>query len=297
MSELRSGALRLALAPEVGGAVTAFERDGVPLFRATAAGAIANGEVRGFSSYPLVPFSNRIADATLHWDDATYALPRYLPGDENAIHGNGWQREWQVLAVGRSRATVDLVHDAKKARAREWPFPYRARQEFVLLRHSLKMTLAIANTGTKAFPCGLGWHPFFPRSADTELCFLARAMWETDAGKLPTRLKRVKATHYFSAPRALGATALDNCFTGWRPPALIRWPERRTQVAIFANTPCRYLVVYVPSGADYFAIEPVSHMTDAFNRATAGASETGTHVLAPGEMFSCTMHVSVQYPV
>jgi aldose 1-epimerase len=295
--KLRSGPLELAIAPQIGGAVAAFESDGVPLFRRTSADALAAGDVREFSSYPLVPFSNRIADAKLRWEGAAYSLPRYLEGDPSAIHGNGWRREWQVLAAGRSRASLDLVHDAKKARAREWPFPYRARQEFVLLRHSLKMTLAIANIGAKAFPCGLGWHPFFPRADDTELCFLARAMWETDASKLPTRLKRVKATHYFSAPRPLGNTVLDNCFTGWRPPALIRWPERGTQVAIFANAPCRYLVVYVPSGADYFAVEPVSHMTDAFNRATAGASDTGTHVLAPGEMFSCTMHVSVQHPV
>jgi aldose 1-epimerase len=244
-----------------------------------------------------VPFSNRIAGAKLHWGGATHSLPRYLKGDSSAIHGNGWQRPWQVLAIGRSRASIDLDHDARGARGREWPFPYRARQEFVLLRHMLKMTLAIANTGAKPFPCGLGWHPFFPRTADTELSFSALAMWETDAAKLPTRLKRIKTAHYFSSPQPLGETALDNCFAGWRPPALIRWPERQIQVAIFANAPCHYLVVYVPFGGDYFAIEPVSHMTDAFNRTDSGERDTGTHLLAPGETFSCTMQVSVRSSV
>ena len=296
--DLHSGALRLAIAPAVGGAVAAFERDGVPLFRATSPEALAAGEVRDFSCYPLVPFSNRIAGAELNFAGKTHVLRRYLPGDPSAIHGNGWQRAWQVLAARRSRASIDLVHDAKGARTREWPFPYRARQEFVLLAHGLKMTLAIANTGTKPFPCGLGWHPFFPRTADTELSFTAKAMWETDATKLPTRLRRIKPTHYFSVPRPLGKTVLDNCFAGWRPPVLIRWPERRMQMAIFANEPCRHLVVYVPSGADYFAAEPVSHMTDAFNRAASGVTDiTGTRLLAPGETFSCTMHASLRHPI
>jgi aldose 1-epimerase len=294
--KIHSGALTLAIAPETGGAVAAFECDGVPLFRPTSSSALAAGDVRGFACYPLVPFSNRIAGAKLRWGGATYSLPSYLDGDSSAIHGNGWQRAWQVLATGRSRASIDLVHDARGSRAREWPFPYRARQEIVLLRHGLKMTLAIANTGAKPFPCGLGWHPFFPRTADAELSFSAAAMWETDPAKLPLRLKRLKAAHYFSVPRVLAKTVLDNCFAGWRPPALIRWPERQIQVAIFANAPCRYLVVYVPSGADYFAVEPVSHMTDAFNRAARGATDTGTCVLAPGEMFSCTMQASVQHP-
>jgi hypothetical protein len=34
-------------------------------------------------------------------------------------------------------------------------------------------------------------------------------------------------------------------------------------------------------------------MTDAFNRADNGESETGTRVLAPGDRFSCTMQLCV----
>jgi aldose 1-epimerase len=294
--ELRSGAVRLALAPKVGGAVAAFEHDGVSLFRSTSAGAIANGDVRGFSSYPLVPFSNRIAGATLHWDGTTYSLARYLPGDGNAIHGNGWQREWTIVATEPTRATIELVHDAIGERAFEWPFPYRALQEFVLTPDSLSMRLAITNTRAESSPCGLGWHPFFPRSASTELAFIAKGVWETDAAKLPTRLSPVAAQYDFRTPRRLRDVALDHCFAGWRPPAIARWPETDVALAIDADPPCEYLVVYVPSGTDYFAVEPVSHMTDAFNRANTGGRDTGTRILAPGETFSCTMHVSVRLP-
>jgi galactose mutarotase-like enzyme len=41
------------------------------------------------------------------------------------------------------------------------------------------------------------------------------------------------------------------------------------------------------------AVEPVTHMPDAFNRATAGGRATGTRLLAPGDTFSCTMRISI----
>jgi aldose 1-epimerase len=51
--------------------------------------------------------------------------------------------------------------------------------------------------------------------------------------------------------------------------------------------------VFVPSGQDYLAVEPVTHMTDAFNHAARGDHGTGTRVLEPGATFSCTMRIDV----
>lgn len=295
MIELRSGALRLTLAPETGGAVAEFEHHGVPILRSTPADAIAAGDVRRFACYPLVPFSNRIAQASLHWDGATYPLGRFLAEEPHAIHGNGWRHPWRVVAAEASQAQLEFVHDARGMARLEWPFPYRAQQEFVMTSGSLAMMLAVTNVGATTFPCGLGWHPFFPRNRTTELGFAADGMWETDATKLPQRLRPVAGAAEFSPPRALGDTVLDNCYAGWSPPATIRWPEHAVSVTIDADASCRHLVVYVPPGGDFFAVEPVSHMTDAFNRvALSGASDTGTRALAPGETFSCTMRVSVQ---
>jgi aldose 1-epimerase len=87
---------------------------------------------------------------------------------------------------------------------------------------------------------------------------------------------------------------MDNCFAGWRPPATIGWPEDALAVSIDAERACAYLVVFIPPEAGYFAVEPVTHMTDAFNRADAGELDTGTRLLAPGGTFSCTMRLSVR---
>ncbi|HTS21971.1 MAG TPA: aldose 1-epimerase [Casimicrobiaceae bacterium] len=291
--ELAAGPARVLLAPEVGGAIAAYEWNGAAVLRRAGPGALSRGDVRGLASYPLIPFSNRIAQATLRWRGAEYALARYLPGHPHAIHGNGWQRAWEVVERSARHAVLELAHDAAGPRALEWPFAYRARQSFELARDALALCLAIENTGKGAFPFGLGWHPFFPRSSATRLAFDATGVWRTDATQLPVRFEPVPAPWSFSAPRAIGATALDHCFAGWRPPARLRWPETGIAASIAADAACSYLFVYVPPGADYLAVEPVTHMTDAFNRADAGAAETGTRVLAPGESFSCTMRISI----
>jgi len=91
----------------------------------------------------------------------------------------------------------------------------------------------------------------------------------------------------------VGKTTLDNCFTDWQSPARIRWPDRGLAVELAADAACDHLVVYVPPDRDFIAVEPVTHMTDAFNRAAIGQKGTGTRLLAPRSGFSCTMRFSV----
>jgi aldose 1-epimerase len=290
--ELRSGAARLVLAPKIGGAIAAYEWNGQPVLRPTSAEALAAEDVRGFASYPLVPFSNRIAGAQLRWNGRAYPLERFLPGETHAIHGNGWRRAWSIVEAGPAHATLELVHAATEP-AHEWPFAYRARQRFELEPTALALKLSIVNESDKAFPFGLGWHPFFPRNAHTVLGFAAAGVWRTDATRLPLELERIAPAFDFSAARPIAATAMDNCFAGWRPPATIAWPDRALAVTISADESCAYLVVFIPPNGDYLAVEPVTHMTDAFNRADAGQRDTGTRLLAPGGRFSCTMRLSV----
>jgi aldose 1-epimerase len=291
--ELRAGTARVTLAPEAGGSVASFVWNGRAVLRETGATTLARGNVRDFASYPLVPFSNRIAGATLHWQGATYPLQHYLAGHPHAIHGNGWQRPWDLVQRAPDRATIELVHDASGARGAEWPFPYRARQTFLLTDDVLTLTMTIENIGREAFPFGLGWHPFFPRNRATLLMFRATCVWQTDATQMPTRLDPVPGAWDFSTPRAIGGTTLDHCFVGWTSPATLSWPDRGVAVSIAADPACGHLVVYVPHASDYLAVEPVTHMTDAFNRADGGERDTGTRVLAPAETFSCTMRLSV----
>jgi aldose 1-epimerase len=291
--ELRAGAARMVLAPTIGGAIAAYEWNGEPILRPTPEEALAAGDVRRLSSYPVLPFSNRISGASLRWNGAVYPLRRFLADEPHAIHGNGWRRAWEIVEHAADRATLALTHSTAGTSAREWPFPFRARQIFELDADTLAMTLAIANIGDTPFPFGLGWHPFFPRNAKTVLGFAAAGVWQTDPTRLPTRPDPVPPEWNFDTPRPIAATTLDHCFAGWRPPATIAWPGRGLSATIGADAACNHLVVFIPPERDYLAVEPVTHMTEAFNRADAGQTDTGTRILAPGETFSCTMRLSV----
>ncbi len=293
--ELRAGAARLVIAPEVGGSIAHYEHDGTPVLRPTSAHALAAGSVREFACYPLLPFSNRIAGATLHWDGGSFALRRYMDTDPNAIHGNAWQRAWQVVERDERGALLELVHTPASGRSEEWPFAYRAQQRFMLDAEGVSLHLQMRNDAERAAPAGLGWHPFFPRPPGTELEFRAQGVWYTDRTLLPIEHSIVPPEWDFAQRRALGDVAIDNCFTGWRSPARVHWPARGAAAEIRASIECEDLVVYVPPGRDFLAIEPVTHMTDAFNRSSRGIAGTGTRTLAPGESFSCTMRLSLQH--
>lgn len=289
----------LVITPAIGGAIVAFTVRGVPILRPTAPDALARGDVRDTACYPLVPYSNRIRDAALQFAGRRYALARNFGDSPHAIHGVGWQRAWRVAESSTDRARLALDHDARGDEARAWPWPFHATLAYHLTESDdaviLIATLAIRNVSDAAFPFGLGFHPFFPRLATTRLGFVADSVWLNDATQLPCEKVPIPTAWRFDPPKALDGVVLDNVFAGFRGTATI--DDDAVQRRIDADRALAFAVVYAPAGRDFVAVEPVSHETDAFNRATAGARGTGMRVLQPNEAFSCTMRVAARLPV
>lgn len=293
---ITAGEATVAIVPGVGGSIASFRCRGIDVLRPTSYASRHAGDVRQFACYPLVPYSNRIARATLTFDGRTQRLARNFGDHPHAIHGVGWQRAWTLEAHEAARARLTLDHvPADGDAALAWPWAFRAAQALLLTPVSdgamLTLALTIRNTDSHAFPFGLGWHPFFPRDESTELGFVAKGVWQTDDTCLPTACVAAPPHWRFDPPRTIGATTLDNVFTGWDGDADIRWPRAGRRVLIEADRSCSHLVVFIPPGANHFAVEPVTHMTDAFNCAARGDSDTGTRYLRPGEAHSCTMRI------
>jgi galactose mutarotase-like enzyme len=99
---LRAGDAQIELAPATGGALAGFTYRGIDVLRPTPATVRAERNVRGHACYPLVPYSNRIANARLTFDGHEYRLQKNFGDHPHSIHGIGWQRQWHVDAV-RSR--------------------------------------------------------------------------------------------------------------------------------------------------------------------------------------------------
>ena len=293
---LAAGDAVLRVAPTIGGAITEFTWRGLPVLRPTPQDAVAAGEVRACACYPLVPYSNRIRDAKLRFDGRTYALARNFGSHPHAIHGVGWQRAWDVATQTSDSVQLVLRHDGA-ADSAAWPWSFEARHTLTLSTRedgapTLCATLSIASLADAAFPFGLGWHPFFPKTEATRLRFDARGVWRNDDTQLPVALETLGAGTDFSVERSLRDVVLDNVFTGWTGHA--RLAQRDMTVAVDADSACGCLVVYAPEARDFVAVEPVSHETDAFNRAVDGAANTGMRALRPGASFSCTMRLTVK---
>ncbi len=295
--EMHAGGARVALAPAIGGAIAAFALDAEDVLRPMPAEAISRGDVRRAAAYPLIPYSNRIRDARLSVRGVTHELARNFGDDPNAIHGVGWQSRWRVDRADATSAQLGLDHDAAGDAARAWPWPFAATQNFALVARdrdaTLATTMTIRNTGHDAFPFGLGWHPYLPRTAATTLAFNADGVWRNDTSTLPVAHVALPPAWNFTQARAIGAAALDNVFTGFDGHAVLATPGSSLVTTIDADSACRCVVVYAPSGRDFVAVEPVTHETDAFNRDADGTAHTGTRWLPPGAAFSCTMRITV----
>jgi aldose 1-epimerase len=269
---LRAGRLAVELAPQAGGSIARFRCDDVDLMRPMTAEAMASGRGNDSACYPLLPFSNRIANGRLVFEGEEHTLEPNWPGVRHPMHGEGWARAWDVAHHDGRAAELVHEHDGSKG----WPFRYRAQLSFRLDEVGLGVTMAIENLERRAAPAGMGLHPFFTRDADSELNFRAAAVWLGDEEVLPTKRVAVPAEWDYSRSRKV-EPGLDNCFEDWDGRASITWPGCGLRLELEASAPFRHAVVYIPADRPYFCVEPVSHVNGkvAESRLAPGARLAG----------------------
>ena len=280
MIALTAGASSLVLAPEAGGAILGWRIGRDPVLRIADPAAVLGARARGMGAFPLVPFSNRISGGEFRFAGRQYAIARADPSFPTPIHGLGWVRRWDPVAVSGAAARLRLEHPARPADLALWPFAFTAELAFDLSAEALRVGMRLVNRHAGPAPAGLGLHPYFPRAPGSRLQFRATGVWRATPDRLPIALGPVPPSWDHAAGLPVGTVALDDVFAGWDGIAEIGLGARAmtlTGSAIF-----RHLVVFTPPGADFFCVEPVSHATDAVNRPES-ASVTGLVVLAPGE--------------
>ena len=231
------------------------------------------------TSFPLVPFSNRINNGLFSFRGKQIQLPLNYPPEPHAIHGHGWLKKWNVTEVKENFAILEYQYMPD-----EWPFPYLARQVFELDDSNLTIILQIKNIGGSSMPAGLGLHPYFVRTPNSIVTAETEKMWINNSHKIPLSLKKTQEIKLLYNGLNINKNVLDNIFTGWNHIVKISWPEWKVNLFLETKHPLDYLIIYSPPGEDYFCVEPVSNITDAFNMMEKNIEGHGATILDPGEI-------------
>jgi aldose 1-epimerase len=274
--ELRAGALRLALRPDLGGAIAGLWLGDLPVMRSTEAAELASARLGG--CYPLAPYSNRLGYRRFRWQGHDHTTAPNFDDNPHSVHGVAWQRPWTVVSSSASEAELQYVHEPDA----HWPFAFAVRQRYVLTPSALEVHLAISNRAAQPQPVGLGWHPYFPKRTRSRLHIELTDRWENDASGLPTR--RVPQP---GIDGDVANLAFDNCFEGWRGTARLR--DEKLSLRLSSSLP--YLVVFTPGTKPYYCVEPVSHVSNAIHMSDPAAH--GLRALAPQATFDAWMKLEV----
>ncbi len=275
--ELRAGDLRLAVRSDLGGSIAGLWHGTTPLMRSTEPDELATA--RRSASYPLVPYSNRVAYRRFEWQGKEYTTSANFDDNPHSVHGVAWLRAWTV----ESSTATDLVLCYRHVADAHWPFPFEVKQHFALTPQQLSVKLVFTNTAEIAQPVGLGWHPYFPKRPRSRLQIDLSNRWESDATtELPIRKV---AQHGIEGD--VSQLNFDHCFEGWTGPAQIRDEKFAMQL----TSSLHYLVVYTPQDKNYFCVEPVSHVSDAIHMTDPAAN--GLLTLAPGKTSEAWMKLEV----
>jgi len=279
---LESGELQLELWPSIGGCVASFawQLGGrrVELMRRATPRALPDQDGRQLASFPLFPFSNRVKDGRFSFQGRQVELRRNTPPD-HPIHGHVWQMPSTL--VGSSATTAEL---ACRYPGADWPWAYSAFQRFSLSTGALEVELELRNDSDSPMPCGFGMHPYYERTERVRLQAKAPVRWVGGQYLLPEWSEPVPEAWNFSQPRQLSPLAeMDGCFGDFGGSARLEWPEKGVALDIDADPIFGVLIVYVPKGQDFFCLETVSNVNDAFNLEARGVAGNGAIVLAPGQ--------------
>lgn len=253
-------------------------------------------------SYVMAPWANRLPDGLFEFEGQKHQLRLNFP-DHTTIHGDLRKRRWNVLEMTPARFRAEL--DSADYPDFNYPFHLRFEYAVELQGGEITQNFFITNQDKRAAPAGFGYHPFFkrhlyPGRKDPVLTLPAQKFFLAKDHVPVGPAVSVGGRTDLRSAKALGTPALDDCFTELTDSRVrLIYPEDGVEVLFKMDPLFRYVVLYIPtqpdgSGAEFFAIEPQTHVTGAIPLRAQGWKDTGLKVLAPGERWGAPLKISIQ---
>ncbi len=255
----------------------------------------------GVGSFVMVPWTNRIKDASFGFDNQSHKLIPNHP-DGTAIHGIGRDHAWVI--GDRSPFSARFAFDSRLAEGLNFPFGFGAVMRVEISKSGLEIDLDLTNLGSVPMPGGVGHHPYF-----------MRALWDqgdelkvkADVGGRYPCVDQIPigamvdddVSGGLRAGGAIGNPGLDDVFGGFGGNAELVWDKSGVRCLMECSESLGHLVVFTPRDADgdppppmpWVCVEPMSMVNDGFN-SDAGDDATGVRSLQPGETLATRMRLS-----
>jgi len=270
--KLHHGDWQALFCPEQGAAFSSLQFRGRDVLVPTSEGARHPG---AYGAFWMLPWANRLDGGRI----AGHAMPINRTAEGTAIHGLARDLPWEVTSAAPDHAVL-------QQRLTFAPFDYAARLAVSLDADGLVMEMTLRHEGSAQTPYGMGWHPWFTRSAATSLHLNATQRANHTARGLPESFTPCTGI----AADEAGLIGLDNFFAGWDGVARLITPAGTITLTATADFAAG-VQVYAPPTQPVICVEPVSHMPDAPNR-PALAAAAPMRLLAPGQSLHGTIRLT-----
>ena len=243
----------------------------------------------GFYSSFLFPFPNRISKGEYYFNKTKFQLKTNETVLQNAIHGHIYDKRFEVInkKTSETSAEVTLSYTNNETEI-GFPFHYQIEITYVFLKNDFSILFKVYNIGNKAFPFGIGWHPYFktPNLEKSILNFKAESQYHLNEFMIPTKEKPIE----IKFPLLIEKTTLDDCFILDEPIATFENSSYKLNLTYSNSGSKNYLQVYTPTNRKSIAIEPMTCAPDSFN------NQNGLLILEPNQQYEwqINLHFSMK---
>lgn len=243
------------------------------------------------ASFPLVPFCSRIRGGRFSFGKHRVKLPANNPPEVHAIHGHGFQCEWEVAERASHRAVLRYRHGRST-----WPWAYEVQQTLELNGRDLSLSLELLNRSDEPMPYGLGFHPHFAKTGAMTIEAGVQGIWLLDEQIMTIGEMQLPDELSLSSGLRVADMTLDHVFQGWNGSAVVCWPERQSEIRITGRGCASNLVIYAPADGHFVCVEPISNVPDGFNLPPAAFKAPVFALLAPGAVATNTFVLQPRLP-
>ena len=203
--------------------------------------------------------------------------------EPETIHGEGWVSKWKINKFTQNSIELSLNHNGSKG----FPRLYKATQKFKLTKNSLIISISIENLDKYSFDCGIGFHPWF----NIDKC---SKIYSNSFICLQNKELNTFEKINFSNQRFLDLNKykIDKTFLNWNGKSKLIINNDVT-LNIINNKNIKNLHVYSPPKENFFCIEPVTNVTDAYYLKKMGRKEHGLIALRPNKKFKAVCEFEV----